>query len=147
LKNYRLNNIEFSLEEMLKFEGETGPYVQYTNARACSVLRKGEFSNGKHIDKLFGLDEVLTEPRAWELLLTLESFPVIIERACKNFDPSIVAKYIVDLSRTFNKYYANVHFLTGDKDVVQTRLALVNAVTIVLEEGLRLLGIKAPKEM
>lgn len=145
LKNYRLNNIEFSLEEMLKFEGETGPYLQYTHARACSILRKG---NGVDVEyNKDVLDAVMNEPKAWELVLSLESFPVVIERACKNFDPSLVAKYLLDLGRTFNKYYANVHILTGDEDVVAHRLQLVKAVAIVLKEGLRLLGLKAPVEM
>jgi arginyl-tRNA synthetase len=147
LKNYRLNNVEFSLDEMLRFEGETGPYIQYTHARACSILRKGNVGEQDFAGNSDVLEVVMNEPKAWEIVMSLESFPAVIERSFKNFDPSIVAKYLIDLSRIFNKYYANVHILTGEADIVGSRLHLVKAVTIVLNEGLRLLGIKSPEEM
>ncbi|AST92692.1 arginine--tRNA ligase [Sutcliffiella cohnii] len=140
LKNERMNNIEFSLEEMLKFEGSTGPYVQYTHARACSILRKG--SSFKEAAALTGLQD----EHSWNVVKLLIEFPSVIEKSFINYEPSQVAKYVIDLAREFNKYYSHVKVLTEDEQIA-SRLALVQAVTIVLEEGLRLLGIQAPKEM
>jgi arginyl-tRNA synthetase len=141
LKNYRMNDIEFSLEEMLRFEGETGPYVQYTYARACSILRKSNWQ----------IDDAVkpTSPsweKEWKVVGLLTEFTNAIKRAYEQFDPSQIAKYIVDLAQAFNKYYAEVKILE-DGEQQQARLALVYSVTIVLKEGLRLLGIEAPEEM
>jgi arginyl-tRNA synthetase len=141
LKNNRMNDIEFSLEEMLKFEGETGPYLQYTYARACSILRKG---NG--YSKFDSIEYDYSWEKEWKVTSLLMEFAPAIKRACENFDPSQVAKYIVDLAQAFNKYYAEVKILE-ENPAKQSRLALVFAVTVVLKEGLRLLGIEAPEEM
>jgi arginyl-tRNA synthetase len=141
LKNNRMNDIEFSLEEMLRFEGETGPYVQYTYARACSILRKAtgnkEFALASYTN---------TWEKEWKVTSLLMEFSPAIKRACLNFDPSQVAKYIIDLAQAFNKYYADVKILE-DCAEQQARLALVYSVTEVLKEGLRLLGLEAPSEM
>lgn len=139
LKNHRLNDIEFSLEEMLKFEGNTGPYVQYTHARATSLLKKGNFKYD--LEKTFNGDE-----QAWELILSIMTFSETIQRAFKQYDPSLIAKYVLDLSKAFNKYYAKVRILEED-DFKQERLSFVYSVKIVLKEGLRLLGMQAPEEM
>jgi arginyl-tRNA synthetase len=140
LKNFRLNDIEFSLEDMLRFEGETGPYIQYTNARACSILRKGNWTDAEGIQLDF---EGHTH---WEIISLLKNFSEVITTALKKFDPSQIAKYAIELSRAFNQFYAEVRILE-DHPEKQARLALVYAVTIVLQESLRLLGIEAPSEM
>ena len=138
LKNERLNNIEFSLEEMLKFEGTTGPYVQYTHARGCSILRKakvsGEITNG------------LSDSQSWSVVKLLMDFPATIQRSMQQYEPSVIAKYVIELSQEFNKYYSHVKVLHVDEEM-NDRIALVRSVTIVLKEGLRLLGVKAPEEM
>ncbi|MCT8138046.1 arginine--tRNA ligase [Anaerobacillus sp. CMMVII] len=140
LKNERQNNVEFSLEEMLKFEGTTGPYVQYTHARACSILRKADHT--VVTDNVKGLND----PFGWTVLKLLMEFPNVIERSFNLYEPSQIAKYLIDLSQEFNKYYSRVKILIQDEQL-DSRLALVQSVTIVLEEGLRLLGLQAPKEM
>ncbi|MFK3961272.1 arginine--tRNA ligase [Guptibacillus hwajinpoensis] len=139
LKNDRRNDIEFSLEDMLRVEGETGPYVQYTHARACSILRKGDFHFTDHF-------EVLEDEEAWSVVTKLLSFPNVIERSAAEYDPSQVAKFVLELSRSFNKYYGQIRIL-DDPSCKQARLQLVSAVSIVLQEGLRLLGLHAPEEM
>ncbi|MFJ7728721.1 arginine--tRNA ligase [Neobacillus sp. NPDC097160] len=141
LKNNRMNDIEFSLEEMLRFEGETGPYVQYTFARACSILRKANWQAGLQAETYTNSWE-----KEWKVASLLMEFAPSIKRACENFDPSQVAKYIVDLAQAFNKYYAEVKVLEENEER-EARLALVYSVTAVLKEGLRLLGIEAPEEM
>lgn len=141
LKNYRLNDIEFSLDAMLTFEGETGPYVQYTHARACSILRKGKI---KEKDLLSY--EAYEDERAWTILSLLMKFEDVIKYAYSQFDPSAIAKYSIDLAQAFNKYYGTVQIIDED-DQQQARLQLVQAVAFVLKEGLRLLGLKAPERM
>lgn len=138
LKNYRCNDIEFSLEDMLRFEGETGPYVQYTHARACSLLRKGDWHEDSEI-KLNGEEE-------WLIIKELQEFPEVVRKACDKYDPSLVAKYAINLAQTFNKYYGEVRILADDEQK-NSRLTLVYCVTVVLAEALRLLGLGAPKEM
>ena len=139
LKNERTNNCEFSLENMLKFEGETGPYVQYTYARACSILRKA------NVELTYEF-EGLEDDYAWNVIKTLQLFPAAVLRAFDKYEPSVISKYILDLAQAFNKYYGQVRILEEDEEL-QTRLTLLVAVTTVLQEGLRLLGIEAPKEM
>ena len=140
LKNERTNNIDFVLADQLKFEGETGPYVQYAHARAESMLRKAA-----------GVDvqpagNQITDPEAWDTIKVLADFPAIVKMACKELEPSVVAKYAIRLAKTFNKYYAHSKILTED-DELSARLALVKAVSTVLKESLRLLGVQAPDEM
>ncbi|TLS38200.1 arginine--tRNA ligase [Pseudalkalibacillus caeni] len=139
LKNDRKNDIEFSLEDMLRVEGETGPYVQYTNARACSLLRKGNYEPAD-------ASVEIVDEEAWPVVTELMEFPDAVRRALLNYDPSQVAKYIVDLAQAFNKYYGAVRILENEEQKY-ARLSLVQSVSVVLTEGLRLLGIDAPKEM
>lgn len=139
LKNERMHNIEFSLENMLKFEGETGPYVQYTYARTCSLLKKS--------DEELEINAVkITDDIGWTVVKLLERFPKVIETAFAKYEPSHIAKYLLDVAQAFNKYYGNVRILEDNKEK-ESRLALVYAVMIVLQEGLRLLGVEAPEEM
>ncbi len=145
LKNFRLNDINFSWEEMLTFEGETGPYVQYTHARACSLLRKGDYPGANGSVAL--VPEALDSKEAWAVVTMLNNFPDVIERAREGFDPSQIGKYVIDLAQLFNKFYANVRILAEEDAIKTTRLHLVAAVVVVLKEGLRLLGLEAPEEM
>lgn len=141
LKNERLDNFDFDLKEVVQFEGSTGPYVQYTNARAQSVLRKA-----KKINKIPAKDDIkLDDHWSFAVAKSLADFPQIIVRASEKFEPSIIAKYSLDLARKFNKYYANVKILDGTQ--ISERLSLVKATSLVLIEALRLLGVNAPNEM
>ncbi|GAP00465.1 arginine--tRNA ligase [Fructobacillus ficulneus] len=139
LMNDRTNNFDFKLDEVVRFEGDTGPYVQYTNARAQSILRKA----GVAVDET-NID--LDDPQTWEAVTTLANFPATVQRAFENREPSIVAKYALTLSRAFNKYYANSKILADDAGL-NGRLALVKAVSTTLTTSLTLLGVKAPAEM
>ena len=139
LKNDRMDNFDFDLEEVVRFEGDTGPYVQYTNARAQSILRKA--------NKEISMDNLsLNDDWSFAVAKAIADFPAIVAKASEKFEPSIIAKYALDLSKKFNKYYANVRILDED-DQLNARLALVQATSIVLTEALRLLGVNAPKEM
>lgn len=140
LKNERTNNIDFVLADQLKFEGETGPYVQYAHARAESILRKAP-----HVTVAAAGNE-LADPLAWDTIKTLADFPQIVKMACAELEPSVIAKYAIRLAKTFNKYYAHAKVLTDDAQL-PARLALVKAVSGVLKEALRLLGVESPDEM
>ena len=140
LKNYRRNTVNFKLEDVVKFEGETGPYVQYARARAESILRKGGIRDFSDVD----LTKAGAE--AWELISFLGQYSEAIKRAALNYDPSVIAKYALELAKKFNQYYAHTRIL--DKDEAQpARLALTQAVSDVLKSALDLLDIKAPDEM
>ncbi|MEK4297840.1 arginine--tRNA ligase [Oceanobacillus sp. FSL W8-0428] len=139
LKNERQNNIEFNLDEMLKFEGSTGLYVQYTHARSCSILRKASAENNLSVSGL-------TDSYSWTVIKILMDFPNVIEKSFQQAEPSVIAKYVLKLSQDFNKYYGQVKILADDAEQ-SSRLALVKSVAIVLKEGLKLLGIKAPEKL
>lgn len=140
LKNDRLNNFDFQLEEVVQFEGETGPYVQYANARAQSILRKA------NVGKPSLEDLKLADDESYAVVKQLNRFPEVIAKAYESYEPSVIAKYTLQLAQRFNKYYAHTRVLEED-DQLNARLALVYAVSVVLTEGLRLLGVQAPKEM
>ena len=139
LKYHRLNDIEFSIEQMMNFEGETGPYVQYTYARICSILVKAEAPS--QIVKFASLGQ-----QAWPIVLLLEQFPKVLVTAFNQADPSLIAKYALQLARLFNKYYAQQKILADDANQA-SRLALCHCVALVLKESLALLGIESPENM
>lgn len=141
LKNDRMNQFDFDLEEVVRFEGETGPYVQYSHARAMSILRKAGITEETEL-QVSGLKD----PDAWETERLIGDFSMNIQRAVKEYEPSIIAKYAIHLAKAFNKYYAHTKILVDDGQKNE-RLALVQSVAIVLKEALRLLGVKAPDEM
>ena len=140
LKNDRLNNFDFSLEEVVRFEGETGPYVQYTHTRCASILRKTNFEAQE------GADYSLGDTESWEVIKLLQAFPATVVRASEKYEPSVIAKHAIQLAQSFNKYYAHTKIVNDDSEQ-QARLALVHAVKVVLKEDLRLLGLEAPEEM
>lgn len=140
LKNFRLNDIEFSLPQMLNFEGETGPYVQYTHVRIHSILQKAKFKANKEIPV------IELEESAWAVIQLLQQYPQVITDSFEQVDPSLIAKYVLQLARMFNKYYANTKILVEDEQR-GNRLQLCFAVATVLNDGLKLLGIQSPESM
>ena len=140
LKTDRDNGYDFDLEAMVSFEGETGPYVQYAYARIQSILRKAEFVPASDANY------ALNDAESWDIIKLLQDFPSIIQRAAEKYDPSVVAKYAINLAQSFNKYYAHTRILDENPER-DSRLALANATGIVLKEALRLLGVDAPEKM
>ena len=140
LKSDRDNGYDFDLEAMVSFEGETGPYVQYAYARIQSILRKAEFVPASDANY------ALNDAESWDIIKLLQDFPSIIQRAADKYDPSIVAKYAINLAQSFNKYYAHTRILDENPER-DSRLALAYATGIVLKEALRLLGVDAPEKM
>ncbi|WNZ88361.1 arginine--tRNA ligase [Streptococcus iniae] len=140
LKTDRDNGYDFDLEAMVSFEGETGPYVQYTYARIQSILRKAEFTPNEEASY------ALKDTESWEIIKLLQNFATSIERATDKYDPSIIAKYAIQLAQAFNKYYAHTRILDENPER-DSRLALCFATATVLKEALRLLGVQAPEKM
>ena len=140
LKNDRTNNFDFALEEVVQFEGETGPYVQYTHARAMSILRKANHT----VDTQAAFS--LTDDDAWEVLKLIENYPNVVRFAEEKCEPSAIAKFVINLAQAFNKYYAHTKVLVED-EAFNSRIALVQTTASILKQGLALLGVAAPDEM
>ena len=141
LYNNRIKDTVFSWEQILNFEGETGPYVQYTHARACSVLEKSGISVKTITNASLLADE------AYDIIRLIYDFPSKIEEAAEKYEPYIIARQTIALAQAFNVYYSKNIILAEDENLRNARLGLTAAVRMGLELGLNLLGISAPQAM
>ena len=139
LCNNKIKDIVFSYDRVLSFEGETCPYVQYTVARCNSVLNKvGE-------PEAYIIGELTEEE--YDVVSTLSKFGEIIQSASKNYEPSFITRYALELAGVFNKFYMNCKIACDDENAKNLRLALTKCVKITLTNALNLLGIEAVEEM
>jgi arginyl-tRNA synthetase len=147
LSNNRIKDYVFSWERVLNFEGETGPYVQYTHARAASVLRKaGDEAVAKAMTQ--GVDsKYLTGERAYQLARLIYTLPDVIVEAGEKYEPSVVTRHVINIAQSFNKFYHDEHILVDDENERNAKLALVYAAKTAIRNGLGLLGIEAPEKM
>ncbi len=144
--NNIIKDIQFSWERVLNFDGETGPYVQYTHARACSVIKKSglDLENVPH----FSIDySVISDNATVGIIKELAEFDEVIQAAAANYEPSYIARYAVDLAQAFNKFYHDNPILVEDENIKNSRLAVVIATKYALKNTLYLLGIEAPVQM
>ena len=141
LFNSRIKDMVFDYDKVLNFDGETGPYVQYTYARCCSLLEKC-VADGDDFD-----EDGIANPEAYALVKALEKYPESVRLAGEKYEPSIVARQIVDIAQAFNKFYFEHNIKSAAPAVRNARLALVGATRQVIESGLTLLGIAAPQRM
>ncbi|MBE6041021.1 MAG: arginine--tRNA ligase [Clostridiales bacterium] len=147
LSNNRIKDYVFSWDKVLNFDGETGPYVQYTHARASSVLRNASdaelaaIRDGKYDPSYLGSDSANT------LVKLLYRVPEVVLEAADKYEPSIVTRHLVDIAQSFNKFYHDEHILVENSEERLAKLALVLASRTVIANCLALLGIKAPERM
>ena len=142
LYNNRIKDYTFSLDKTLSFEGETGPYVQYTYARTCSILNKAEID----IDEEFN-SELLKEDIEFEIIKSLYEFSDVIEDAMEKYEPFYITRYIVDLAQKYNRFYNKCPILKEEKELKKARLLITYGVNKVIKTGLNLLGIETPEKM
>lgn len=142
LCNNRIKDIVFSWENALNFDGETSPYLQYTHARCCSVLRKAQTA-------LAGKAEwaALGNGEAQAVIKELAQFPDAIQDAAARYEPMAVSRRLIEIAKAYNKYYYDHRILEGAETEVRAKLLLTDAVRTVIRKGLYLLGIEAPERM
>ncbi len=144
LFNNRIKDVTFSWDQVLNFDGETGPYVQYTFARASSVLRKAQWDPAKQEEIDMSL---LTDEYSQEILKLIENFPKRVEEACQKWEPYMITRYTVALATAFNKFYHENSIMNAEENVKKARLKLTYVVTQIIKQGLYLIGVQAPEKM
>ena len=141
LSSNRIRDINFVLEDALSFDGNTGPYVQYTYARTCSLIERAK-------DVELGNEIVFTSDDERELVKTLSRFPEKVLEAIDSYEPSVITRYILDVATAFNRFYHNCHILSAnDKNVVGTRMALTKATNYVLGNAFELICLKKTEKI
>lgn len=143
LDSRRTRDVVFDWGEILNFNGETGPYVQYTHARYCSVLRR----YGGAVPPSGADLSLLTEPETVAVVKCMERFPERIRNAAETCEPSLIAGFLIELCTEANRFYNAHRVISDDAALTRARIALVYSITAVLAAGLHLLGLKAPEEM
>ncbi|MBT3835958.1 arginine--tRNA ligase [Candidatus Woesearchaeota archaeon] len=141
LRSDASKDMVFDPKASLSFEGETGPYIQYTHARANSILKKADVKITKVNYNL------LQEPKEQALISLLSKFPTKVEETARHYKPHIICRYLLDLAQAFNEFYHACHVISEDKKLMEARVVLVAATKQVLANGLKVLGIHAPEEM
>lgn len=141
LGTQRIKDVDFNYDKVLSFEGETAPYLQYTHARCESVISKGG-GRPKTFDPA-----LLTDNEAYAVVRMLDAFRETVAEAAEKYEPSIIARYLIDLAQSYNRFYIANRVVTEDAELTAARLALTAAVSDVLKEGLKLLLTDAPDRM
>lgn len=141
LKNFRGLDYEFDINQMVRFDGLTGPYLQYTSVRINSILETNNFDVNNMDTSLF------IKSYYFELVRQIASFKQTIEKAANEYSPNIIAKYLLAIAQSFNKFYALEKINVSDEKVRNTNFALAYAVRTIINEGLALLGIESVEKM
>ncbi len=151
LSSGRIKDYVFDWDEILNFDGETGPYVQYTHARCASVLRNAAEKFGDAAPKAGDAEGIrlssLLTPAAYELTKLIYTFPDAVEDACRKYEPSVITRHIIRVAQGFNKFYHDEHILVEDAEERKAKLLLTYASMQTIRNGLGLLGVKAPERM
>jgi arginyl-tRNA synthetase len=138
----RMRDIAFDWDEILNFDGDTGPYIQYTYARLCSILRK----YGQEIPKAFH-PGLLTDEFAYTVVRLLERFPGKVKAAAEIYEPAVIAGYLSDVVTAVNRFYNACRVIGEDEDIASARIVLVEMARRIIGKGLHLLGMKRPERM
>jgi len=142
LSTRRVKDVTFKWADILNFKGETGPYLQYSHARICSILRKSGRAVQTDVDF-----SALTDEFSIPVVKALEDLPRATIRAAEMCEPSLVATYLLNLASAFNTFYHQHRVITDDERLSRARMLLIDGVRQVLNNGLALLGISVPERM
>lgn len=143
LFNQRIKDVSFKWDKILNFDGETGPYVQYTYARCSSLLRAvPDFDESKEIDY-----SVLTDLDSMELLKAINKFPKAVADAADKYEPFMISRFAIDVAQSFNRFYTANRINVPEEDIRNARLKLVAVTRKTLRDALALLGINCPEQM
>ena len=148
LKYDPLRNFVFNPKESLNFDGETGPYIEYSNARINSIFKKfKELNSAEEFAPEKSDITLLKEDNEFALAKLLSQYPEIIEKAASEMKPSIVCRYLVELGQKFNEFYHSNQILNADAKIRGARLTLIHSVQLILQSGMELLEIVPIEEM
>ena len=140
-------NMLFNPEESIDFNGNTGPFIQYTHARIKSIMRKAE-AMGINIDGIATNGDAVLNEKEIELVQKMNSFATAVEQAGKDYSPSGIANYCYELTKEFNQWYHDFSVLNADNEQTRiTRLVLAKNVAKIIKNGMALLGIEVPERM
>ncbi|NLZ61296.1 MAG: arginine--tRNA ligase [Acholeplasmataceae bacterium] len=142
LKNFRGNDFEFNLQDMVNFFGQTGPYLQYTSVRINSILSQANFIFSGDVDGVW-----FEQDHVYELMKTIDAYPEIIERSAVEYAPNLLSKYLLNLASLFNTLYGKERILVEDQKEQQTKLHLLFMVKAILDDGMKLLGMQIIERM
>lgn len=143
LYHQRIKDVDFLWDQVLSFEGATGPYVQYTYARAKSILRKSKI-NPMEIELN---PEYLVNEESYDIVKALVLYEKVLLDAAERYEPSIITRYVTNLAQLFNKFYHECNILNAEMEVMKARIVLIDCVQKVIKEAMGLLGIECPEEM
>lgn len=135
-------DMHFDPKKSLSFSGRTGPYLEYSHARICSIIRKAKIKTSGKINF-----KKLKEKWEYDLVINLAKFPEVLEKSARAYNPAALADYLYNLAKTFSDFYRDVQVIKADEETKKARIVLISAVKIVLTKGLGLLGIAAPEAM
>lgn len=141
LANNRIKDVVFSYDKVLNFDGETGPYVQYTFARSCSLLAKCPDFSGE-VDY-----SALSSKEAYELVKLIDQYPSAIKDSADKYEPSILTRHILSIAAQFNKFYIEQNISNADLPIRNARMALVKITNTIIKSGMEMLGVKCPVKM
>jgi len=142
LKNYRANDFEFNLEDMVRFEGQTGPYLQYTSVRISSILNSEPFALDGNVNY-----DILSNESEFEIIKTISQYQMTVEKAAIESSPSVLAKYLLNVASLFNSYYGKEKIIVEDLVEKNTKKHLLAMVQTVLNDGMTILGMQVIDKM
>jgi len=140
----RINNYTFDINVMTSFEGDTGPYLQYAHARLCSITRRAELSAADIASANLSL---LVEPQAIDLIRVISQYPDVVRNTLKTKEPATIMTYLFKMTHTLSSSYDHLRIVGSERELMKARMALYDASRIVLNNGMRLLGLSPVERM
>lgn len=146
LSHNKINDIVFDINEILRFDGQTGPYIQYTYVRCNSILNKANFDID-NIDNENIKYELLNSESEQDLIKLLGNFENVIKQSADEYEPSVISRYLINVAAAFSKVYNDIIILSSDENLKNARCILVYCTSVVIKKGLSILGIECPDKM